>query len=101
MAIKSKVGAVSRVKNIPIKVVSSTHDKSISRLYHHRKSPMSWFMLPFVELVVFSCQDYDEYKRNFRLQLRAMADVESRLPTDPIPIFVYVQPPTLDEPKGP
>ena len=101
MAIKSKVGAVSRVKNIPIKVVSSTHDKSISRLYHHRKSPMSWFRLPFVELVVFSCQDYDEYKRNFRLQLRAMADVESRLPTDPIPIFVYVQPPTLDEPKGP
>jgi len=62
---------------------------------------MSWFRLPFVELVCFSCDDYDEYKRNFRLQLRAMADPESRLPTDPIPIFVYVQPVHLDDSKGP
>ena len=101
VAIKSKGGAVSRVKNIPVRVVSSTDDKSLSRLYQHRKSPMSWFRLPFVELVCFSCDDYDEYKRNFRLQLRAMADTESRLPTDPIPVFVYVQPPRLEDTKGP
>lgn len=101
VAIKSKVGAVSRVKNIPVKVVSLTDDKSVSRLYEHRKSPMAWFRLPFVELVCFSCDDYDEYKRNFRLQLRAMADEESRLPTDPIPIFVYVQPPRLEDSRGP
>lgn len=101
VAIKSKVGSVSRVKNVPVKVVSSTSDKYISMLYQYKKSPMAWFRLPFAELVCFSCDDYDDFKRNFRLQLRAMADVDSRLPTDPIPIFVYVQPTHLEDSRGP
>jgi len=71
-------------------------------LENHRKCSMSWFRLPFVNLVCFSCEDYEEYKRNFRLQLRAMVDPEMRLATDPMPVFVYVRPSNVEEDsKGP
>ena len=71
-------------------------------LENHRKCSMSWFRLPFVNLVCFSCEDYEEYKRNFRLQLRAMVDPETRLATDPMPVFVYVRPSNVEEnSKGP
>lgn len=81
--------------------VLSASSRAMQALEQHRKSSMAWFRLPFAELVCFSCDDYDEYKRNFRLQLRAMVDQETRLSTDPIPIFVYVQPKTVQDPKGP
>lgn len=81
--------------------VLSASSRAMHELEQHRKSSMAWFRLPFAELVCFSCEDYDDYKRNFRLQLRAMVDQETRLPTDPIPIFVYVQPKTVQDPKGP
>ena len=104
VAFKTKLGVVTRVKNVPVKVlpVSNTaKSQGIGTLYENKMSPMAWFRLPCAELVCFSCEDYDEYKRNFRLQLRAMADSEARLPTDPIPIFVYVQPVHVEDVRGP
>eukprot|EP00889_Picochlorum_renovo_P006183 jgi/Picre1/33213/NNA_008538.t1 len=98
--LKNKVGNSTRVKHVPVRVLSAS-SRAMHELEQHKKSSMAWFRLPFAELVCFSCEDYDEYKRNFRLQLRAMVDQETRLPTDPIPIFVYVQPKTVQDPKGP
>ena len=37
--------------------------------------------------------DAEDYKRNFRLQLRAMIDVDARHPLAPEPVFVYIAPP--------
>ena len=68
-----------------------------SSLKEARRDPMVWFRLPFAEIVCFSCDDYEEYRRNFRLQLRAMVDSETRLGTDPEPIFLYVKPSHVEE----
>lgn len=49
-----------------------------------------------------SCDDAEDFKRNFRLQLRAMVDPETRHPLSPEPVFIYVPPQGLDpDAKGP
>eukprot|EP00890_Picochlorum_soloecismus_P001039 jgi/Picsp_1/1936/NSC_05402-R1_trafficking protein particle complex subunit 10 len=97
----SKMGVKTMVDSIPVSLVPSQCPDVVG-LENHRKCSLSWFRLPFVNLVCFSCEDYEEYKRNFRLQLRAMVDPETRLATDPMPVFVYVRPSNIeDDNKGP
>jgi hypothetical protein len=50
--------------------------------------------------VLISCEDADDYKRNFRLQLRAMVDPETRAPLAAEPVFVYVRPPDSPDAAG-
>jgi hypothetical protein len=78
---------------------SDTHLTRLRQLSH---SPAAWFRSPFVLLVLVSCPDYEEYKRDLRLRLRAMADTETQAAGQPELLFVYVRPAGSDAAaKGP
>ena len=81
------------LKNVQARLVQSS---ALERLcVQYKDSPASWFRCPFAELVCWRSEDWASYKRNFRLQLRAMA--HERKPTDPVPIFVLVTKGPLDK----
>lgn len=63
---------------------------------------MAWFRSPLVHVVLASCPDYEDYKRDLRLRLKAMADTESSAPGQPELLFAYLRPPGADPAaKGP
>jgi len=81
------------LKNVQARLVQSS---ALERLcVQYKDSPASWFRCPFAELVCWRSEDWASYKRNFRLQLRAMAHERKR--TDPVPIFVLVTKGPLDK----
>lgn len=43
-----------------------------------------------------SCEDGEEYKRNYRLQLKAMAETEGRAGVAPELLFLYLRPASVD-----
>ena len=43
-----------------------------------------------------SCEEGEEYKRNYRLQLKALAEAEGRPGVAPELLFVYLRPPSAD-----
>ena len=80
----------------------SSSSPRASLLSSHTHSAAAWFRRPVASLVCISCNDSDDFKRNFRLQLRAMVDPENSEPLAPEIVFVYVRPLTVDpESKGP
>ncbi len=63
---------------------------------------MAWFRSPLVHIVLTSCPEYEDYKRDLRLRLKAMADTESLAPGQPELLFVYLRPAGADPAaKGP
>ena len=53
---------------------------------------MAWFRCPLVQVILVSCLEYEDYKRDLRLRLKAMADTESSAPGQPELLFVYLRP---------
>ncbi|KAL4537279.1 hypothetical protein Ndes2437B_g08423 [Nannochloris sp. 'desiccata'] len=87
---------------MPVELVSS-FEPAVQKLQQYAYSALTWFRQPAASLVLISCNDAEDYKKNFRLQLRAMIDYEGRHPLSPEPVFVYIAPkPSPDvDPKGP
>lgn len=77
-------------------------DPQLQRLRQLSHSPVAWFRSPLVHIVICSCGEYEEYRRDLRLRLKAMADTETAAPASPELLFVYVRPPAADATaKGP
>lgn len=82
--------------------VDARGDAALQRLRALAHSPAAWFRCPLVQLVLVSCGEYEDYKKDLRLRLRAMADTESSAPSQPELLFAYVRPPGLEAgAKGP
>ena len=90
----SKSGNVRLLKNVQTRLVKSS---TVERLcVEYGGSPSGWFRCPVAELVCWRCDDWDGWKRNFRLQLRAVAQRQPAT-TLPVPIFVFVTKGPLDK----
>lgn len=86
----NKLGIPVTVERVPVQYVNASTPELRTLGQYYSQSPVAWFRQPAVTLVLISCADTDEYRRNFRLQLRGMVDPEIRHPLDPEPVFVYV-----------
>ncbi|KAL4549831.1 hypothetical protein Ndes2526B_g04818 [Nannochloris sp. 'desiccata'] len=102
VALVNKLGTAVTVDHMPVELVSS-FEPAVQKLQQYAYSALTWFRQPAASLVLISCNDAEDYKKNFRLQLRAMIDYEGRHPLSPEPVFVYIAPkPSPDvDPKGP
>lgn len=101
MSFSDKFGTDVTVGHLPIQFLP-IGDSSLSKLRAHAHSPVSWFRLPYAQVVLVCSDDLDEYKKSYRGQLRGMVDTDTRLATAPELIFVYVRPPSSDPTgKGP
>ena len=80
----------------------SSFEPAVQKLQQYAYSALTWFRQPAATLVLISCNDAEDYKKNFRLQLRAMIETEGRHPLSPEPVFVYTAPPSSPDidPKG-
>ena len=75
-------------------------DPHLQKLRQFAHSSVTWFRNPYAQLVLVSCEDYEEYKRGMRLQLKAMVDAEAtRTPSAPELLFAYCAPQGRD-PNG-
>lgn len=74
----------------------NTGDAYVQRLRQLSYSPVTWFRNPFCQLVLFSCEDVEEYKRLHRPQIRAIADPEARTAVAPELVIAYVAPAAAD-----
>ena len=74
----------------------------LQRLRQLAHSPVAWFRSPLVQVILVSCLEYEDYKRDLRLRLKAMADTETAAPGQPELLFVYLRPAAADAAaKGP
>ena len=73
-----------------------TADPYVQRLRQLSYSPVTWFRNPCVQLVIFSCEDGEEYRRVHRPQLKAIADPDARIPIAPELVIAYISPPGSD-----
>jgi hypothetical protein len=77
-------------------------DAQLQRLRQLVHSPVAWFRSPLVQVILVSCLEYEDYKRDLRLRLKAMADTETAAPGQPELLFVYLRPAAADAAaKGP
>ena len=77
---------------VPCRFLDARSDAQLRSLRQFLHSPAAWFRAPLVQLVLVSCLEYEDYKRDLRLRLRAMADTETFAPGQPELLFVYVRP---------
>ncbi|GAB4816227.1 hypothetical protein N2152v2_003273 [Parachlorella kessleri] len=98
---RNKFGVQATVDELPVQFLAAT-DPRLQKLRQFSHSPVTWFRNPFVHLVVVSCEEAEEYKRAYRPQLKALAEVEGRLGVGPELLFVYLRPGPVDAlAKGP
>lgn len=87
---------------LPLRYLDARSDPYLQRLRQVPNSPVAWFRSPLVHVVLATCSEAEDYKRDLRLRLKAMADTESAAPGQPELLFVYVRPSGVDAAaKGP
>lgn len=94
--------ATTPTTTTPLRYLDARGDAALQRLRQLAYSPAAWFRCPLVQLVLVSCGEYEDYKRDLRIRLRAMADTETSAPGQPELLFAYVRPTTVEAgAKGP
>ncbi|KFM24624.1 Trafficking protein particle complex subunit 10 [Auxenochlorella protothecoides] len=92
---RNSLGVSSTLDELHLRYVN-TGDAYVQRLRQLSYSPVTWFRNPFCQLVLFSCEDVEEYKRLHRPQIRAIADPEARTAVAPELVIAYVAPAAAD-----
>eukprot|EP00887_Chlorella_sp_A99_P003263 scaffold9.g3263.t1 len=94
----NKFGQLATVDELHVQYLP-VNDPHLQKLRQFAHSSVAWFRHPYAQLVLVSCEDYEEYKRVPRLALKALADAADaggRGPAAPELVFVYLRPPGAD-----
>ncbi|KAK9863262.1 hypothetical protein WJX84_010782, partial [Apatococcus fuscideae] len=100
--LRNKFGNTLTVDKLPVQYLLSD-DPRLQRLRPYAHSPVTWFRNPFACLVLVSCEDAEDYRRQWRMQLKAILEREK----DSVGglaewVICYVRPPNADAlSKGP
>ncbi|KAK9858891.1 hypothetical protein WJX84_005283, partial [Apatococcus fuscideae] len=73
--LRNKFGNTLTVDKLPVQYLLSD-DARLKRLRPYAHSPVTWFRNPFACLILVSCEDAEDYRRQWRMQLKGILDRE-------------------------